>query len=326
MNSVIDYYPFGMQMPGRTFNSSESTFGFNGKINDNEVQNQTGSFQDYGFRNYDTRLCRFIKTDPISRFYPELTPYQFASNSPIWAVDLDGLEEYIRTYRYDNGKVTLLKVERNVELQEIINSNGTHSGLTIPYNKTTGEPFRKEERNTEQYKYVYANGESTGLRRDYDGNYVSGENEIMPIKEDNLYGDVYTGGNNPYVFINGKKEWDYRREPRNLVDAASLEHDQGYDEEIAEGFLDVLFNRGVAPADEILIKSSLEVFRQGSKGGFDRYTGQQISLQTMNNAMNVVSFFTLTLNFKFPGFNTSYNPATTNTKTTPMLSGKDVMK
>jgi len=30
--------------------------------------------------------------DPIDYKYPELTPYQFASNTPLWAVDIDGLE------------------------------------------------------------------------------------------------------------------------------------------------------------------------------------------------------------------------------------------
>jgi hypothetical protein len=30
--------------------------------------------------------------DPIAAEYPELTAYQFASNTPIWAIDLDGLE------------------------------------------------------------------------------------------------------------------------------------------------------------------------------------------------------------------------------------------
>ena len=35
---------------------------------------------------------RFLSVDPIGRKYPELTPYQFASNTPIQAIDLDGLE------------------------------------------------------------------------------------------------------------------------------------------------------------------------------------------------------------------------------------------
>ena len=34
----------------------------------------------------------FLSVDPLTRSYPMLTPYQFASNTPIQAIDLDGLE------------------------------------------------------------------------------------------------------------------------------------------------------------------------------------------------------------------------------------------
>jgi len=91
-----DYYPFGMIIPGRSYKASGSTayrYGFNGKENDNEVKGE-GDQQDYGFRIYDPRLARFLSVDPLVREYPELTPYQFASNTPIWAIDLDGLEAY----------------------------------------------------------------------------------------------------------------------------------------------------------------------------------------------------------------------------------------
>lgn len=43
-------------------------------------------------RIYDPRLGRFLTVDPITSNYPELTPYQFASNRPIDGIDLDGLE------------------------------------------------------------------------------------------------------------------------------------------------------------------------------------------------------------------------------------------
>ncbi len=53
-----------------------------------------GNFEDYGMRMYNPRIGRFFNVDPLAEFYPELTPYQFASNTPIWAIDLDGLEAY----------------------------------------------------------------------------------------------------------------------------------------------------------------------------------------------------------------------------------------
>jgi RHS repeat-associated protein len=91
--SAQDYYAGGSLMPGRSFslNGSSYKYGFNGKENDNEVKGE-GNQQDYGMRIYDPRLQRFLSVDPITKEYPELTPYQFASNRPIDGVDLDGLE------------------------------------------------------------------------------------------------------------------------------------------------------------------------------------------------------------------------------------------
>ena len=40
---------------------------------------------------------RFLSVDPLTSKFPMLTPYQFASNTPIWAVDLDGLEARVYT-------------------------------------------------------------------------------------------------------------------------------------------------------------------------------------------------------------------------------------
>ena len=65
--------------------------GFNGKENDNEVKGE-GNQQDYGKRIYDPRVARFLSEDPLKKSYPMLTTYQFASNTPIFAVDVDGLE------------------------------------------------------------------------------------------------------------------------------------------------------------------------------------------------------------------------------------------
>ncbi len=80
-----------MIMPGRNFQSTAYRYGFNGKENDNEVKGQ-GNQQDYGMRIYDPRVGRFLSVDPITKQYPELTPYQFSSNNPIAMIDVDGLE------------------------------------------------------------------------------------------------------------------------------------------------------------------------------------------------------------------------------------------
>lgn len=51
-----------------------------------------GSTYDYGFRIYNPAIAKFLSVDPLTASYPELTPYQFASNTPIMFIDIDGLE------------------------------------------------------------------------------------------------------------------------------------------------------------------------------------------------------------------------------------------
>lgn len=49
---------------------------------------------DYGFRIYNPAIAKFLSVDPLTKKFPMLTPYQFASNTPIQAIDLDGLEAF----------------------------------------------------------------------------------------------------------------------------------------------------------------------------------------------------------------------------------------
>ena len=110
-----------MTIPGRSYSAGNPyRYGFNGKEKDNEGPVQ----YDYGFRIYDPRLGRFKSVDPLMKKYPMLTPYQFASNSPIQAVDLDGLEgvQYLETQADKDGKTLskeLLKLMFMWQYQEI---------------------------------------------------------------------------------------------------------------------------------------------------------------------------------------------------------------
>jgi RHS repeat-associated protein len=90
-----NYFPFGMDMPNRVWSSVGSyRYGFNGKEKDNSGEWGQTSY-DYGFRIYNPAMGRFLSTDPLTKSFPMLTPYQFASNTPVAAIDIDGLEAYI---------------------------------------------------------------------------------------------------------------------------------------------------------------------------------------------------------------------------------------
>ena len=63
------------------------------RYNGKELHDELGlGWYDYGFRWYDPAVARFVSVDPLAESFPELTTYQYASNSPIQNIDLDGLE------------------------------------------------------------------------------------------------------------------------------------------------------------------------------------------------------------------------------------------
>ena len=88
-----DYYPFGMQMPGRKFSNGAGAYryGFNGKENDNEVKGDSNQ-QYYGMRIYDPRLGRFLSVDPLASKFPHMSPYAAMDNDLINKTDQDGQE------------------------------------------------------------------------------------------------------------------------------------------------------------------------------------------------------------------------------------------
>lgn len=88
-----DYDPFGMLLSGRSWEvGSGYRYGFNGKESDPELY-EDGNIYDYGFRIYNSRLGKFLSTDPLFKNFPWYTPYQFAGDKPIACLDLDGLED-----------------------------------------------------------------------------------------------------------------------------------------------------------------------------------------------------------------------------------------
>ncbi|MCP4121759.1 MAG: hypothetical protein GY751_08390 [Bacteroidetes bacterium] len=88
---------------------------------DDEVSGD-GNQYDYGFRIYNPRIARFLSVDPLAPKFPMLTPYQFASNTPIQAIDLDGLEATYYYYTYDKqtGEVAIDRKEVDYNFADVI--------------------------------------------------------------------------------------------------------------------------------------------------------------------------------------------------------------
>jgi RHS repeat-associated protein len=135
-----DYYPGGMVMPERKYPAAGGLYryGFNGKEKDLETTSTTT--YDYGFRIYSPGLGRFLSVDPLFKSYPELTPYQFASNNPIEAIDLDGLEAESSKkegFWKSFGKSVLRGIGNAISY---VANNPNHAGYGNGVQPSTGKP------------------------------------------------------------------------------------------------------------------------------------------------------------------------------------------
>lgn len=119
-----DFYPFGMVMPGRKFSSqNDYRYGFSGKENDKEIKG-FGNSMDFGERMLDTRLGKWLSLDPLQKKYPDLSPYNYCINNPIYLKDMKGKDVYV----FDKDK----------NIVAVLRTNYKDIAIQINYKLSTG--------------------------------------------------------------------------------------------------------------------------------------------------------------------------------------------
>lgn len=82
MQSWVDYYPFGMAMPNRNYNSSSYRYTYQGQEKDSET-----GMEAFELRLWDGRIGRWLTPDPYAQYD---SPYLGMGNNPISMIDPDG--------------------------------------------------------------------------------------------------------------------------------------------------------------------------------------------------------------------------------------------
>jgi len=118
ITSANDYFPFGSEMPGRSYNSGEYRYGFNGMEKDDEVKG-TGNSYDFGARMYNPLIGRWMSIDSKATAFEG--PYTAFANSPIIVVDPDGKENIVIIGNANDPKDTYTYPAQNQLLQTGLN-------------------------------------------------------------------------------------------------------------------------------------------------------------------------------------------------------------
>jgi RHS repeat-associated protein len=124
------YYPFGLKQEGYIYTEPTTNFfKFNGK----ELQIELGlNMYDYGARNYDAALGRWMNIDPLAEEFLPISPYVYAMSNPIFFIDPDGMEA------------------DNFFKSEFLNENGGHWSDKYKSENSESDKNSESEDNDEQ--------------------------------------------------------------------------------------------------------------------------------------------------------------------------------
>jgi RHS repeat-associated protein len=81
-----------MPHPNRLESANEYRYGFNGMEKDDEVSGEGNSYNTT-FRQYDSRVVRWLSVDPLSKKAAGWTPYRINFDNPIVNIDPNGAYE-----------------------------------------------------------------------------------------------------------------------------------------------------------------------------------------------------------------------------------------
>jgi RHS repeat-associated protein len=258
VRSQNDYYPFGMQMPGRIYNSSSYRYGFQGQERDDEIKG-SGNSVNYKYRMHDPRLGRFLSLDPLAPDYPHNSPYAFSENRVIDGVELEGLEYATFTLLIQDGKTQSIHVSKDYELKR-----ENTKGAGIQYNKV----YLKEDGTVDRIERVFVK---------------------------NRYG-IYQGENNPQLPKVGEDANvlydDYSLDPIDEADANAKQHDMDFDKDELRG-MDGVWDPKSSQANDDYNRRAAGIVKKGVTGGEDNVTGKPVTKEAAGAAAKGGFFFTV---------------------------------
>ena len=79
--------PFGMTMPGRSYNAHTYRHGFTGHEKESDLAEGIYTTE---YRLYDARVGRWLSVDPLFEKYVGMSPYNYCMLNPVMMVDPDG--------------------------------------------------------------------------------------------------------------------------------------------------------------------------------------------------------------------------------------------
>lgn len=134
---------------------------------DGELKGEGNSY-DFGARMYDPRIGKWLSVDPMQAKYPDMSPFNFANNNPIYYIDPDGRD----------GKAATMKGAGTKKSPHIVVVTANYY-----YNKNTLSDAQVASLNRSISKYNKSNYSSGDSKKGTYTEYVFQLNAI-PVESD----------------------------------------------------------------------------------------------------------------------------------------------
>ena len=168
-----NYYPFGLQHKGynNVINGTEYPYTYNGK----EEQNELGlNWIDYGARNYDASLGRWMNIDPLAEAYYGINPYGYVFNNPVQLFDPDGMRvEYVREEGQSRKEFRQAKREFKKRNRQLGRDSKTHKAN-----------FKQLKKSKNVHKISFNRGEGSSVNPVGDQDKVNGNGTDFKVDLD----------------------------------------------------------------------------------------------------------------------------------------------
>ncbi len=127
-----NYYPFGLThngYNGGTNGQRHHKYMFGGKeLQDEIVGSNSFEIYDFGARNYDAALGRWMNFDPLAENMRRHSPYNYAFNNPLTFIDPDGMTPTTPEHIYrlnEKGKIELVAIDNTQDV--VFSADGKRS-------------------------------------------------------------------------------------------------------------------------------------------------------------------------------------------------------